>query len=87
MMEDQTPTPERKRNWRNLALAGVVGQVGCLTLVIVLGAVLGGLWLDARFQMTMILVIASIPISLALMFALVRAATARIQANLQNQKK
>jgi hypothetical protein len=34
----------------NLTLAAVVGQVGCLTLVIILGAILGGIWLDSRFD-------------------------------------
>jgi MFS-type transporter involved in bile tolerance (Atg22 family) len=91
-MSQQTPVPtDKKRRWLNLTLAGIAGQVGCLTLVIVLGAVFGGLWLDARFQtrpmITLILVIASIPISLVLMFLVVRGATAKIKANLQNPKE
>ena len=34
----------------NLTLAGVAGAAGCLTLIIVVAAVLGGLWLDARLK-------------------------------------
>lgn len=91
-MSQQTPVPtDKKRRWLNLTLAGIAGQVGCLTLVIVLAAVFGGLWLDARFQtrpmITLILVIASIPISLFLMFLVVRGATAKIKDNLQNPKE
>jgi len=82
---------DKKRRWLNLTLAGIAGQVGCLTLVIILAAVFGGLWLDARFQtrpmITLILVIASIPISLVLMFLVVRGATAKIKENLQNPKE
>jgi hypothetical protein len=55
-----------------LTLAAVLGQVGCLTLVIILAALFGGLWLDARLQtrpvITVVLMIVSIPVTLALMF-------------------
>ncbi len=75
---------DRKQYWLNLTLASVAGQVGCLTLVIILAAVLGGLWLDANFHtrpvFTVILLIASVPISLAAMFLVVRAATSKIKA-------
>lgn len=75
---------DRKQYWLNLTLAGVAGQVGCLTLIIILVAVFGGLWLDANFNtrplFTLVLLIASIPVSLASMFFVVRAATSRIKA-------
>lgn len=82
----QTSGPKRgdKQYWLNLTLAGVAGQVGCLTLVIILGAVLGGLWLDSHFQtrplFTLVLLIASIPVSLVSMFYVVRLATSKIKA-------
>jgi hypothetical protein len=48
-----------------LTLAGVIGQVGCLTLVIIGIALGAGLWLDSQFQtrpiITLALVIASVP--------------------------
>jgi hypothetical protein len=75
---------DRKQYWLNLTLAGAAGQVGCVTLVIILAAVLGGLWLDARFQtrpmFTAILLIASIPVSLGAMLYIVRLFTSKIKA-------
>lgn len=85
------PQPKPGKYWLNLTLAGVAAQVGCLTLVIVVAAVFGGLWLDARFDtrpvITLVLVFASIPISLILMFVLARSATAKIKANLETQRR
>ena len=79
------PKNDRKQYWLNLTLAGAAGQVGCVTLVIILAAVLGGLWLDARFQtrpvFTLVLLIASIPVSLAAMLYIVRLVTSKIKAN------
>lgn len=52
--------------------AVIGGEVGCLTLIIVLLAVFGGLWLDGLLGtkpiMTLILVLASAPLSLVLTF-------------------
>ena len=82
----QPPGPKRrsKQYWLNLTLAGMAGQVGCLTLVILLAAVFGGVWLDGRFQtrplFTLILILASIPVSLVAMFFVVRLATSKIKA-------
>ncbi len=76
--------PERKQSVVNLTLAVVAGQVGFLTLAIVLGAVLGGLWLDNHFGtrpiITLLLVVISIPVSVLVMLAVVRSAVARIKA-------
>lgn len=69
-------------------LAAVTGQIGCLTLVVVLAAVLGGLYVDSRFQtrplFTLIFVVASIPVSLALMFWVARTAVSKIKAQAQD---
>lgn len=85
------PKPNRRRYWANLTLAAVAAQVGCLTLVLLLAAVLGGLWLDARFQtrpvITIVLVIASIPISLISMLLIVRSATNQIKTNIQQERE
>jgi hypothetical protein len=37
------------RNILNTLLVVLIGQVGCVTLVIVLASVFGGLWLDGLF--------------------------------------
>jgi hypothetical protein len=83
----QKPDPQqqdRKQYWINLTLAGAAGQVGCVTLIIILVAVLGGLWLDARFDsrpvFTVILLLVSIPISLGAMLYIVRLFTSKIKA-------
>lgn len=67
----------------NLTLAAVAGQVGCLTLVIVLSVLFLGLWLDSRMQtkplFTVALLVLSVPVTVAVMFWVVRAATAKLQ--------
>jgi len=78
-------TPDKAHALRALqmALLGVIGQVGCLTLVIILVALVAGLWLDNQFQtrslFTLILVITSIPITLYLMVRVVLSFAPRIQ--------
>jgi MFS-type transporter involved in bile tolerance (Atg22 family) len=71
-----------------MTLAVVVGQVGCLTLVIIAIALIAGLWLDARFDtkplITLGLVIASVPLTLFLMFRVVLTVAPKIQINAQN---
>jgi len=83
-------TPKEKRNRFNLLLAAVTGQVGCLTMVIVIAAVLLGIYLDAQFGtkpwLTVGLLIVSIPISLVLMFFVVRKAVSKLKVD-ETQKK
>jgi F0F1-type ATP synthase assembly protein I len=67
----------------NLTLAAVAGQVGCLTIVVVLAALFAGLYLDNRFGgdqpiFTIGLMLASIPVTLVAMFWVVRKATSRL---------
>ncbi len=77
----------RKQYAFNLALAAVAGQVGCLTLVIVLAALFGGLWLDNRLgtrpMFTIGLMVVSIPVTLVMMFWVVRSATSRLRSEAQ----
>ncbi len=90
-MSDQPEKPDRKQRVINLTLAGVAGQVGCLTLIIVLGAVFVGLWLDGIFQtrpwFTIGLLIASIPISIIMMVVVARLAVSKIKTEGQNPTK
>jgi F0F1-type ATP synthase assembly protein I len=86
--------PSKKKNAQyafNLTLAAVAGQVGCLTLIIVLVALFAGLWLDNQFQskplFTVILTVASVPVTLVMMFWVVRKATARIKTNSEQVEK
>ncbi len=82
-----SPGDKRRDNVQyayNLTLAAVAGQVGCLTLVIVIASLFVGLWLDVHFGtkplFTIIVMIASVPVTLGLMFWVVRNATSRIQS-------
>jgi len=79
MSTGKKPTPY----FWNLTLAAVVSQVGCLTTVLILAALLVGLWLDARMDtkpmFTLVLLVGSAPVTLVLMLWIVRRATARIQ--------
>ena len=83
MVQKTPPQRDRKRYWLNLTLAGVAAQSGCVTLAIVLVAVLAGLWLDNIFHtkpaLTFILVIISVPISILAMLIVVRTATSKIK--------
>ena len=67
----------------NMTLAAVAGQVGCLTLTIIIVTLFGGLWLDntlgTRPLFTVLLLIGSIPVTIILMFWVVRKATAHIK--------
>ncbi|MBE2184369.1 MAG: AtpZ/AtpI family protein [Anaerolineae bacterium] len=74
------PPPNRVKN---LTLAAVAAQSGCFTLVIVIGALLIGLALDAHFgqkgPFTIGLLLLSIPFSLFLMVRVALSAVKMIQ--------
>ena len=75
--------PDKKTALRslNLTLAAVTGQVGCLTVIIILAAFFAGRWLDRQFEsealFTVILMVASVPVTLVVMFWVVKAVTSR----------
>jgi F0F1-type ATP synthase assembly protein I len=89
-MTDQPDKTNRALRIKNLALAGMAGQVGCLTLVIVLGAVFLGLWLDSilgtRPWFTLGLVVVSIPVSLITMLVVARTAISKIKASAEKER-
>lgn len=74
-----------KHNFTNMTIAVLVGQVGVLTLVIVLGAVFGGLALDkalgTRPWVTVGLLVLSLPVSLFLMILIARRAVKRLKTS------
>ena len=81
--QPEPPDKNRAQYIFNLTLAAVAGQVGFLTLFIVLAALFGGLWMDKRFDtkpiFTVVLMLVSVPVTLVMMFWVVRNATARIK--------
>ena len=67
----------------NMTLAAVAGQVGCLTIVVIGVALLVGMWLDnllgTRPLFIIGLLLVSVPVTLVMMFWVVRKATAHIK--------
>jgi hypothetical protein len=71
------------RSILNTLLIVMIGQVGCLTLVIILASVFGGLWLDKTFNtkpvFTLALLFAGIPVSVWVMLVVARRTLARLK--------
>ena len=69
----------------------MIGQVGCVTLVIILASVFGGLWLDETFDtkpiFTLILLFAGIPVSVLVMLSVARKTLARLQDKVEQEKE
>ena len=64
-------------------VAGVIGQVGCLLLLVILGALLLGLGLDellgTRPAFTLLLLLASVPLSIGTIFLYTRHKAKQLQ--------
>ena len=69
----------------------MVGQVGCLSLVIILLSVLGGLWLDntlgTKPLFTLSLLLLGIPISVVLMLYVGRKTIEKIKSQSETAEK
>lgn len=76
------------RNLISTILIVLVGQVGCVTLIIILLSVLAGLWLDNTFHtkpvLTIVLLFFGVPISVIVMLFVARKTLAKLKA--QNEK-
>ena len=68
----------------------MVGQVGCVALVIILLSVLGGIWLDNTFGtkpiFTLVLLLAGVPLSVFLMVYIGRRTVARFKSQAEPKK-
>jgi F0F1-type ATP synthase assembly protein I len=73
-----------RRGMVNTLLIVMVGQVGCLTLVIIIASLFGGLWLDntlgTKPLFTLILLLAGIPISVIVMIYVARKTLDRLKS-------
>jgi len=82
---------QKGRGILNTLLVVMIGQVGCLTLVIILASVFGGLWLDNTFGtkpiFTLVLLFAGIPVSVLVMLTVVRKTLARLKDKAENESK
>jgi F0F1-type ATP synthase assembly protein I len=89
-LSDKSTSDSRKDLFRT-ALISTAGSVGCLTVVVILGAILGGIWLDNHFgtkpTWTLTLALISIPLSVLVMVLVVRAIIKRIQPELDKDRK
>lgn len=74
----------------NTALAVLTGSVGCLTIVITGAAMFLGLWVDGKFDskpwFTLGIMLLSLPLSLYVMFTVVRWTTSRMTFENANKK-
>jgi uncharacterized membrane protein len=81
----------RRNSMISTLLIVVIGQVGCLTLVVILASVFGGLWLDNTFGtkpvFTLVLLFAGIPLSVVLMLFVSRKALARLKEKYETEEK
>jgi F0F1-type ATP synthase assembly protein I len=85
-----TQSEQKGRNALNTLLIVLVGQVGCLTLIIILASVFLGLWLDnmlgTKPVITLVLLFAGIPISVLVMLTVARRTLARMKAESEKAK-
>jgi len=81
---------QKGRSILNTLLIVMIGQVGCLTLVIILASVFGGLWLDDTFGtkpvFTLALLFAGIPLSVFVMLVVARRTLARLKDQAEEEK-
>lgn len=74
---------QKGRKILSTLLIVMIGQVGCLTLIIILASVFGGLWLDRTFGtkpvITLALLFAGIPVSVFVMLVVARRTLARLK--------
>ena len=79
------------RNALNTLLIVLVGQMGCLTLVIIFLTVLAGFWLDNTFHtkpfFTLGLLLAGIPVSVILMVFVGRRSLAKLKSKTNSNQK
>jgi F0F1-type ATP synthase assembly protein I len=67
----------------------VVGQVGCVTIFIVIGSLIAGLWLDNQFNtkplFLILLLVLSAPVTVVIMLWIVRSITSKMEKPTPNQ--
>ena len=76
---------------KNLALAGMLSQVGCVTVVIIIGALLLGLWMDSVFNTRPVFIVVflllSIPVSLYSLVRVALSTAAQLQAEIKTEER
>jgi F0F1-type ATP synthase assembly protein I len=91
MNQNDSSNQKQVVNQMSLTLALVIGQAGCVTLVIVILAVLAGLWLDqalgTRPTFTLILILGSIPVSLFTLIKVLKTALPKMETLARETKQ
>lgn len=86
-----TQSEQKGRSILTNLLIVMIGQVGCLTLLIIMASVFGGLWLDKIFNtkpfITLALLFAGIPVSVIVMLSAARKTLARLRDNVEKEKE
>lgn len=86
-MGKQKRKPERRLSTKNIAI--IISLTACLNIIIALGALILGLWIDGfmgwRGLATVILVVISFPISLFFMVRLAKMLAVRFSASANSQ--
>ncbi len=86
-----TQSEQKGRSILTNLLIVMIGQVGCLTLLIIMASVFGGLWLDKVFGtkpvITLALLFAGIPVSVIVMLSVARKTLARLKENVEKEKE
>jgi hypothetical protein len=81
---------QQVRRIKNLTLAGIAALTGCVAVIVILSALLLGLWLDSvmgqRGPAVVILLVLSAPVSLFLMTTIALKIVNRIQPQLPKSK-
>lgn len=76
------PDNDRGEYLRNMAFAAMAGQAGCASVIVIIGALFLGIWLDGVFDtrpaLTLALVLTSVPVSLVLMVYMALQSTKKI---------
>jgi len=85
-----TQADQRRSEGLRTLLIVLIGQVGCITLGVIVVSVALGLWLDGIFRtghiITLVLLFAGIPVSVILMLLLARRALAKLQAAQEEER-
>lgn len=84
-----TQSEQKGRSILTNVLIVMIGQVGCLTLLIIMASVFGGLWLDKVFDtkpvITLALLFAGIPVSVIVMLTVARRTLSRLKENVEKE--
>ncbi|MBT3188248.1 MAG: AtpZ/AtpI family protein [Anaerolineae bacterium] len=91
MSQLENQSNNQSNNRFNAIIMTVVGQVGCLTPMIILVALFTGLWLDGYFEtkplFTILFIVGSAPVSIFALYKIVKTATTKLKIDDESLKE